>query len=67
MKNIHNRQLYSLCEVFVGKRLIDAFPIQNGLFYSHLFQLCFIICHQEGPRKSGSIGIGWNISALGLF
>jgi len=42
-------------KVCVGKNLSDALPIQNGLkqgdFYSHCFQLCFRICHKEGPRK----------------
>jgi len=30
------------------------------------FQLCFRICHQEGPRKSGRTGTEWNTPALGL-
>jgi hypothetical protein len=30
------------------------------------FQLCFRICHQQGLRKPGRIGIEWNASAPGL-
>jgi len=31
---------------------------------SLLFQLCFIICHQEVPRKSGRI-VKWDTSPAG--
>jgi len=40
-------------KVFIGKNVPDA-------------QLCFRICHLEGPRKQGQIGIEWNMSAPGL-
>jgi hypothetical protein len=53
-------------EVHVGKNMLFAFPVQNGpkqgdAFIAIAFELCFRICHQEGPRKSGRIGINWNI------
>jgi hypothetical protein len=42
-------------KVRVDKNLSDGFPIQNFLkkrwFMAIAFQLCFRICHQEGPRK----------------
>jgi len=51
-------EMYS--KVRVDKHLSDKYPIQNGL--NSAFQLCFRICHQEGPRKSGKTGAEWNIS-----
>jgi hypothetical protein len=44
-------------KVCIGKLLSDDFSIQNGLKQGHalsplLFQLCFRICHNEGPRKT---------------
>jgi hypothetical protein len=50
-------------EVFIGRNLLEAFPVQNEwsetrkCFITVGFELCFRICHQEGPRKSGGIGI----------
>jgi hypothetical protein len=46
-------------KVPIGKNLSDAFAIQNDVkqgdnLYDH-FQLCFRICNQEGPRKSGRL------------
>jgi hypothetical protein len=49
-------------KVHVGKNLLDAFPVQNGLEQGDAFHLCFRICYQEGARKSGRIGIEWNTS-----
>jgi len=57
-------------KVRTGKNLSDALPIQNGLkqgdFIAISFQLCFRICHWEGPIKSGGTGDEWNISAPGI-
>jgi hypothetical protein len=39
----------------------------RGWFFTIAFHLCFRLCHQEGPKKSGVIGIEWNISASGLY
>jgi hypothetical protein len=36
-------------------------------FIAIAFKLCFRICHEVGPRKSGRIGIEWNTVALGLW
>jgi hypothetical protein len=37
----------------------------NGAYNKAIvFQLCFRICHSEGPRKSGGIETEWNIEAL---
>jgi hypothetical protein len=30
------------------------------------FQLCFGICHQEGPREPGGTDTEWDTSAFGL-
>jgi hypothetical protein len=40
-------------EICIGKHLSGVFPIKNGLQCSVtiVFQLCFRICYQEGPRK----------------
>jgi hypothetical protein len=35
-------------------------------FITTAFQLCFRICHQEGPRKSGGTEIKWDTSAARL-
>jgi len=32
--------------------------------YHHYFQLCFRIRRQEGPRKSGRVGIEWKHQVL---
>jgi hypothetical protein len=40
--------------------------IGKHLFIATAFQLCFRICHQEGPRKPGGIEIKWDASAAGL-
>jgi hypothetical protein len=43
-------------KIRISKHLSGAFPIKNGLKQGHalsplLFNFCFGICHQEGPRK----------------
>jgi hypothetical protein len=50
-------------KVHIAKHLSGMFPIQNGL---NAFQLCFRMCHQEGPRKTGGTEIEWDTSASGL-
>jgi hypothetical protein len=52
-------------KVHTGKNLYDAFPIQNGLKHGDTFQLCFRICHEEGPRKPEGTELTEHI-ALGL-
>jgi hypothetical protein len=54
--------LNEICsKVCIGEYLSDALPFQNGLTQGCLiateFQVCLKICHQEGPRKSGWLGI----------
>jgi hypothetical protein len=49
-------EIYS--SVHIGKNLFNKFTVQNGLKQGHdfitiAFQLCFGICHQEGPRETG--------------
>jgi hypothetical protein len=44
--------------ICIGKNLSNKFSIENGLktrrcFNTTAFQLCFGICHQEGPREPG--------------
>jgi hypothetical protein len=58
-------------KVSSSKDLSDVFPIQNSLktrscFIAIAFQLCFRICHLEGPGKPGGTEIKWNTSAAGL-
>jgi hypothetical protein len=55
----------------IGKHLSDSFPIQNGLNQGEdlsqlFFQLCFRICHQEGPAKPDGTENEWDTSASGL-
>jgi hypothetical protein len=55
--------------VRIGKNLSDKFTIENGLkegdaFITTAFQLCFEICHQEGPREPGRTHIEWDTSGL---
>jgi hypothetical protein len=54
-------------KVLIGKSTSDNFPIQNVLEEEMLycfsaFQLCFRICHLEGPRKPGGTEIKWGTS-----
>jgi len=55
-------------EVYIGKHMSDAFPIQTDMKQIHSvtmsFQLCFRIFQQQSPRKSGWIGSEWNASLL---
>lgn len=37
-------------KAFIGKYLSDTFYVQNYL--KDCSQLCFMICHKEGPRKA---------------
>jgi hypothetical protein len=55
-------------KVCVGELLSDKFPIQNGLKQGDpiAFQFCFIIFHQESPRKSSQFGPEWDTSAIGI-
>jgi len=62
--------LNETCKVDIVKNLSDAFPVQKGsetrrCLITSAFQLCFRMCHQEGPRKQ-RIGIECNISAHGV-
>jgi hypothetical protein len=56
--------------VRIGKNLSDKFTIQNGLKQGKAlspllaFQLCFGICHWEGPRELGRTEIELNSSGL---
>jgi hypothetical protein len=50
--------------VRIGRNLSDKFTVQNGLKQELAFELCFGICHQEGPRGTGKIE--WDTSASGL-
>jgi hypothetical protein len=59
-------------QVCLGKHLSDKFPIQNGIkkrrcFIATAFQLCFRVCHLEGPGKPGGTEIKWDTSAVGLY
>jgi hypothetical protein len=47
-------EIYS--RVRIGKYLSDKFTIENG-FITTAFQLCFGICHQEGPREPRASGL----------
>jgi hypothetical protein len=51
----------------IGKNLSDKFLIQNDLKQDALspliFQLCFGICHQEGPIETGRTENEWDKSA----
>jgi hypothetical protein len=49
--------------VRIGKNLSDKFTIQNGLNQEDAFELCFGICHQEGPRETGRTDMEWDTSA----
>jgi len=45
----------------IGYNMSGVFPVQNGLkegaaLSSLLFNLCYILLHQEGSRKSGRTG-----------
>jgi hypothetical protein len=49
--------------------LSDTFPIENDLkkmtgYMASDIQVCFRIFHQEGPRKSRTLGTEWSISFL---
>jgi hypothetical protein len=43
--------------VCIAKTSFNKFTVQNGLkqgdFFTIAFQLCFGICHQDGPREIG--------------
>jgi hypothetical protein len=57
--------------VRIGKNLSDKFSIENDLkqgdsLITIAFQLCFRICHQEGPREPGGTDTEWDTSAFGL-
>jgi len=57
-------------QVLIGKNLPDAFPIQSGLrkhFVTIAFQICFKMCHQEGPGNSGGIGIHCNTVRISMY
>jgi hypothetical protein len=48
--------------VRIGKNVSGKFPIPNDLkqgdaFINIAFQICFEICHQEGPREPGKTEI----------
>jgi hypothetical protein len=57
-------------KVHMGKYLSGIFYIENGLkqgdIYHHWFQLCFRICHQEGPRTPARSEIEWDTCTSGL-
>jgi hypothetical protein len=52
-------------KVRASKNLPYAFPIQNDLS-PLLFNFAVECANQESSRKSGSTGIEWNTSTLGL-
>jgi hypothetical protein len=56
----------------MSKNLSDKFTVHNSLktrrcFITIAFQLCFEICHQEGPRETGRSETEWDTSAFGLW
>jgi hypothetical protein len=58
-------------KVCIGKYLSYMFTIQNGLKQGYAFitialQLCFGVCHQEGPREPGKTEIEWDTLDFGL-
>jgi hypothetical protein len=56
--------------VRIGKNLSDKFSIEIDLKEGDalsplLFQICFGICHQKGPREPGGTDTKWVTSAFG--